>query len=338
VLCRDTVPPPFLFITGQGDIAQAVRLIKAGASDYMIKPFEMNVFLKRLAQLLKPVAGAVAPDEFGVSGPAKRIAALVAKHAATSHPVLIRGAEGTGKGHVALMLHHASGRLPSSFVHLNFHRDAEESARALQQTLDDESIVDGTLFINGPARMPRQAQDLLFARLDATLPLQIVAACHTEFERDIANGLFRSDLFYRLKFAEIAIPPFRERPEDAVWLLNRLFKVLNAKREQPVKGLSSLAEEAVRSHDWPGNGRELRSRLQRALETAEGDMLFPADLFPERTISEARIQPLSIVRDAAERSQIIAALERCEGHVGEAAKLLGVSRTTLWEKMQKLRL
>lgn len=146
---------------------------------------------------------------------------------------------------------------------------------------------------------------------------------------------FRSDLQSLLISHEIAIPALAERPEDAVWLAARLFPAMNARRASPVTGIAASAEEAIRAHDWPGNGRELRARLLRAVEAAVGDLVLTSDLFPERA-SDAGLRSLAEVRDAAERSQIAAALERTGGQVGEAAKLLQVSRTTLWEKMQKL--
>jgi len=100
-------------------------------------------------------------------------------------------------------------------------------------------------------------------------------------------------------------------------------------------GITAAAEDALRSHDWPDNGREVRARLMRAIEAAEGEMILTSDIFPERA-ADATLRSLAEVRDAAERAQIMAALDRTSGQVGEAAKLLRVSRTTLWEKMQKL--
>jgi transcriptional regulator of acetoin/glycerol metabolism len=104
---------------------------------------------------------------------------------------------------------------------------------------------------------------------------------------------------------------------------------------RPLKGLSSLAEDAARAHDWPDNGREVRSRLVGALQLAEGEWIQPADLFPEQQAA-GRFPTLAESREATERRQIIAALDLADGHVTEAAKLLRVSRTTLWEKMHKL--
>jgi DNA-binding NtrC family response regulator len=335
VLCKDTVPPPFLFITGQGDIGQAVRLLRAGAADYILKPFEMNLFLQRLSQLMKPKTDAVDPEEFGVSPVARRIAKQVGKVSATGRHVLIRGPAGTGKGRVARMIHAMAGFPASSFAEFNFLRNPDVGDAFKDAVSAADGGPGGTFFINGFSRMSLAAQDVLFDALETMPEYRIIASCGIELERGIADGGFRSDLLSRLQFLEIAVPALRERPDDALWLFNRMFQALNAKREMPLKAPSSFTEEAIRSYDWPGNGRELRSRLQRAMETVEGDQLFPSDLFPEWTAYPNNLPSLAQAREAAERTQIIVALERCGGHVGEAARLLDISRTTLWEKMQK---
>lgn len=100
--------------------------------------------------------------------------------------------------------------------------------------------------------------------------------------------------------------------------------------------MSDLALAAIREHDWPGEGREIRARIARAVQAAEGDRLFPADIFPELNETGAEPRTLSEARERAERRQILRALSRTGGQVAEAARLLKVSRTTLWEKMQKL--
>jgi DNA-binding NtrC family response regulator len=108
------------------------------------------------------------------------------------------------------------------------------------------------------------------------------------------------------------IPSLAERPADAVWLAAKLFPTFNARRPLPLTGLAPTAEDAIRSYDWPGNGRELRARLMRAVEAAEGDLVLASDLFPERAGADSA-RSLAEVRDAAERLQIIAVLERTHG-------------------------
>lgn len=332
-LCRTITPPPFLFITGQGDIQQAVRLLQAGAADYITKPFEMAPFLQRLLLLLRP-RGAVAEDLLGISPAARRIEELAATAALSDGPVLVRGAPGTGKALVARRIHAGSDRAAAPFVHVNLAREADALA-GLQAGA--ARVGEGTLFLNGLERLPGAAQSWLMGWLDGRPAARIIAACGPDMAAAVEAGAFRGDLYFRLGLFEIPIPPLRDRPDDALWLLHRLFQALNARRAAPLRGISALAEQAVQGHDWPGNGRELRARLVQAMTTAAGEWLFPADLFPERqTADEGALPSLSQAREAAERAHILAALERTGGQVAEAARLLQVSRTTLWEKMQKL--
>ncbi len=334
-LCRTITPPPFLFITGQGGIDQAVRLLQAGAADYITKPFDMAPFLARLALLLKPRPAASFPILLGASPAARRVEELVLKAAAEDRHVLIRGGVGTGKALLAQRIHAASDRSAAPFLTVNLARDADIPA-SLAGAL--AAVGDGVLFLNALERLPPELQTRLVEWLDQQTGCRIVAACGPDVADLVNRGQFRGDLYFRLDQFEIPVPPLKDRPEDAVWLMHQQFAKLNQRRTSPLHGISALADEAVRGHDWPGNGRELHARLAQALATAQGEWLFPAHLFPERqTVGEDdQIMTLAEARDVAERAQIITALERTAGHVAEAAKLLRVSRTTLWEKMQKL--
>ncbi|MEQ8655421.1 MAG: helix-turn-helix domain-containing protein [Kiloniellales bacterium] len=196
-------------------------------------------------------------------------------------------------------------------------------------------VRDGVLLLTAIERLKPALQDRLVEELAKGVSCRLLSTTGPDLALAFAEERFRLDLFARLSSAEIPIPPLSERKEDAVWLLHALFADMNAKRGQPLKGISSLAEEAVRAHDWPDNGREVRNRLERALSLASEGWILPADLFPERQ-SEQAFRSLVEVRETAERDQIVAALERTDGQVAAAAKLLRISRTTLWEKMQKL--
>lgn len=334
-LCRTITPPPFLFITGQGGIDQAVRLLQAGAADYITKPFDMVPFLDRLTLLLKPRSITPLSHLLGTSPAALRVEDLAAKAAGHDLPVMIRGGVGTGKALVARHIHALSDRRSAPFQHVNLAREADATA-SLDAAL--KAVGDGVLFLNALERLPPDLQDRLMAWLDQTADCRILAACGQDMDDLVRGGGFRGDLYSRLDQFEIPIPPLKDRPDDAVWLLHQQFPDLNARRATPLRGITALADQAVRGHDWPGNGRELHGRLVQALAGATGEWLFPADLFPERqTEAEGdHMLTLAEARDAAERAQIITALERAQGHVTEAAKLLQVSRTTLWEKMQKL--
>lgn len=329
---RSIVPPPFLFITGQGEIDQAVRLLRAGGADYMTKPFEMRDFLDRLTLILRPDPGEGLPPRIGISPVARQLDALIADLARHDRPVLIRGQRGLGKARIAARIHERSDRRAAPFVPVNVFQE-ETPGTGLRTALD--AVSDGTLFVHGIGRLDAASQGRLVEALPAA-PFRLIASSGTRIGEKVEAGGFRSDLFYALVANEIVVPPLSQRPEDAAWLATQLFQSLNERRRTPLRGLSDLAMAAIRDHDWPGNGREVRSRLLRAMDAAEGDWIFPTDLFPEMTEGDREVSTLSEARAMAERRQIIKALERTGGHVAEAARLLKVSRTTLWEKMQKL--
>lgn len=328
-LTRTAHPPPFLFITGQGGIDQAVRLIRSGAADYIAKPFDIAAFLTRLATVMRPRADQEMPPETGITAAARTVDRQVAEAAARDTPLLIRGAQGLGKLRLARRVHDLSERRAAPILVCNALRDRVGAAE-LQSAVAE--VGEGTLVVVGIADLDPAAQDCLMAALRAPA-FRLIATLGPQGD-DAAQGL-RADLLSLLQSHEIVVPPLADRPDDAVWLAAQLFPGLNARRKVPLTGIAATADEAIRAYGWPGNGREVRARLMRAVETAAGGMVMSGDLFPERAADEA-IRPLAEVRDAAEKAQIMAALDRTQGQVGEAARLLRVSRTTLWEKMQKL--
>lgn len=328
-LTRTGHPPPFLFITGQGGIDQAVRLIRSGAADYITKPFDIGAFLKRLAAVMRRRPDQDMPPETGVTSAARAVDRQVAEAATRDSALLIRGAPGLGKLRLARRVHELSDRKAAPIVVCNALRDPVGVTEV--QTAVTE-VGEGSLVIIGMARLDLAAQDALMALLAAPR-FRLIATLGLQADADEPS--LRADLLSLLRSHEIVVPPLADRPDDAVWLATRLFPGFNARRRLPLTGIAASAEETIRSHDWPGNGRELRARLMRAVEAAEGTMVLTSDLFPERAV-DVEMRSLSEVRDAAEKAQIVAALERTHGQVGEAAKLLRISRTTLWEKMQKL--
>jgi DNA-binding NtrC family response regulator len=330
-LTRFGTPPPFLFITGQGGIDQAVRLMRSGAADYITKPFEIGRFLERLNVVMRPRGDLDMPHETGISAAARAVDRQIMEAAGRDTHLLIRGGHGLGRASLARRVHDQSDRRAAPFVRCDALIGLVDEA-AVRKAIEETG--EGTLLVIGVGRLPPAAQGLLLQTLRAS-SLRLIAAAGLRLEEKIAAGGFRSDLFHLLQSHEIVVPPLADRPEDAVWLASRLFPAFNARRTAPLLGLAASTEDAIRAYDWPGNGRELRARLMRAVEQAEGPKVLPSDLFPEQSGMDA-IRPLALVRDAAERVQIVAALERTQGQVTEAARLLQVSRTTLWEKMQKL--
>lgn len=335
-LNRTTTPPPFLFITGHGGIEQAVRLIQAGAVDYVTKPFDMADFLDRLTLLLSATSQLNLPPLLGISPAARRVDALALKAARSDCAVLVRGGPGTGKELVARRIHDTSDRRAAPFVTVNLAREADIGAELFSDNGAIARTGEGTLFLHGLPRLGKSFQLRLLSILEGGFQGRLIATCGDEMEEIIARGGFGAEVYFRLDMMEIPVPPLGERTEDAVWLMNQLFAKANARLARPLSGIGRLADEAVRLHDWPGGGRELRARLIRGLETATGDVLQPIDLFPERLTRTEGIMTLAQAREKAEKAQILHALEQTQGQIKQAAKLLGVSRTTLWEKMHKL--
>ncbi len=357
--------PPFLFVTGFGDIDQAVRLMRAGAVDFMTKPFAMEDFLNRIETSRRSARpGPGAKDYVLGRSPAMQHAEdLIHRYAAHGLPVLITGETGSGKEVAARLLHQVSARAEQPFVAVNcaaipadlleseiFGHEKGAFTGAHQRHLGyAERARGGTLFLDEIGDMPAALQAKLlrliesesFTRLGGEAPVsfraRIVAATHRNLAPGQATG-FREDLYFRLAVLPVEIPPLRQRPEDIVWLLDRFLENAIARSDTRIRGFSALTEEAALAHPWPGNVRELRNRVDRAVALTASEWIMPGDLFPDRPGVQPApgFLPLADVRDAAERRQIERALEQTDGQVIKAAELLGIGRSTLWEKMTRL--
>lgn len=359
---RPSTGLPFLFMTAYGDVDQAVRLIRSGAGDYVTKPFEMSDLLRRLSALLPPSDAQAGDPALGVSAAMLEIDAFLARIADHSGPVLITGETGVGKEVCARRLHALSrpdrpfiavncAAIPSELLESEIfgHEKGAFTGAQARHLGYAERARDGVLFLDEIAEMPVGLQTKLlrliearsFSRLggESELPFKarIVAATNRELDAAVAEGALREDLLYRIDMFGIDIPPLRRRPEDIEWLLEKFVAAFDARRDRRLRGVGALAVEAALHHDWPGNVRELRNHVERAVALAEGDWLTPHDLFPRTRgrASPATAAPLSAIKDAAERRAIQGALRDAGGHLQKAAALLGVSRTTLWEKMKR---
>lgn len=353
---------PFLFMTAFGDIDQAVRLIRSGAGDYVTKPFEISDLLRRLCDLLPKSGAPLGEPVLGVSDAMEEIDAFLVRIADHAGPVLITGETGVGKEICARRLH-ALARPGSPFIAVNCaaipaelleseifgHEKGAFTGAQARHLGYAERARDGVLFLDEIAEMPVALQTKLlrliearrFSRLGGETELvfkaRVVAATNRDLEAAVADGLMREDLLYRLDIFRIEIPPLRRRPEDVEWLLERFVAESCACGDRRLRGVGALAVEAALQHSWPGNARELRNRVERAAALADGVWLTPGDLFPRARgpSAPATAAPLSEIKNAAERRAIQGALHDADGQLQKAAALLGVSRTTLWEKMRR---
>ena len=357
--------PPFIFMTAYGQIDQAVSLMRAGAHDYLTKPFELESLLQKAGAIIAHRPRAGGEGALGVSEKMRRIEALLRRMATRSMPILITGETGSGKEVCARFLHGISAAAKGPFMAVNcaaipaellesevFGHDKGAFSGAHQRHLGyAERARGGVLFLDEIGDMPlplqikllRVLEERAFHRVggEASIPLdaRVVCATSANLSEMIRLGRFREDLLYRINAVTVDVPPLRDRPEDISWLLSRYFASFVEQADSAVRGVSSLAEQVALTHPWRGNARELRNRVERAIALATGPWLMPADLFPEfRNASIDRVDEdlsLSAVRDAAEKRQIERILRETEGQTSEAARRLNISRTTLWEKMRR---
>ena len=354
--------PRFLFITGYGDINQAVRLMRDGASDYMTKPFVMDEFLGRLSGLMVAEADVADRDALGVSAAMREVEQLLRRMALRASTVLITGETGTGKDVAARLLHSISPAFKRPFIAVNcaaipadlleselFGHEKGAFTGATSRHLGyAERAGEGILFLDEIGDMPLSLQSKLLRLLEekvffrvggehsVSFRARVVAATNTDLAGAVREGRFREDLYYRINIMSVGIPPLRERRDDIPWLLDRYFTEFAKDRDRPLRGISSAAREAALAHEWPGNIRELRNRLERAVMVAAGDLIMPGDLFPSATPQPAVRPGLEAVREGVEKREIERVLADTSWNVSEAARRLRISRTRLWEKMKRL--
>lgn len=351
---------PIVFATAFGEIDQAVRLVKAGADDYLTKPYDADDLVARIRRRTsrRPASPAQDAGSFALSPVTESIAEQLRRVADTGLPVLITGETGTGKEVAARYLHGVSSRSSQPFVAVNCgaiphellesqffgHERGAFTGAAQAHVGFFEEAGEGTLFLDEIGELDARLQTALLrvledrrfrpvgSRKDRIFAGRITAASNADLSRMRAERRFRDDLYFRLSVIEIALPPLRKRPDEIGKLATLFLQDAADRRKRPAPALSPEAYSALMRHDWPGNIRELRNRLERASVLAHADMLEPGDIFPERTLAGLAPETLDDARRQAETEQIERALALSQGNVGEAAKRLGISRTTLWKR------
>jgi DNA-binding NtrC family response regulator len=348
-LASSSAMPPFLFVTAYGDIDQAVSLMRAGAGDYVTKPFDMGVFIERAKSLIQrhPYKNEM---RLGVADAMRDVELTLNKVASLQSPVLITGETGTGKEVCARHLHQISTRSKEPFIAVNcaaipaeamerelfgqkgagasgtqgLHRGYAERAKGGILFLDEV----GNTSLSLQAKLLRLVEAREFNRLGGEQLVQfhgrIICSTNLNLENLISRGEFREDLYYRINGVRIEIPPLRTRREDIPWLMDLFFDQFRGEGQINLRGFSSLVQELALQHTWPGNVRELRNRVERAIALARSDHVMPADMFPESepvNPPSASFHTLSEIRDSAERRQIERALQHTGGQIIEAASI-----------------
>lgn len=361
-------------VTGNDDRDNAVKAVALGAYDFYHKPIDPQILSlivdrahslheledenRRLAQRQSrsTLDGIIAasPQMLKVCQTIERVAATDAK-------VLLLGDSGTGKELLARALHDLSDRAEGRFVAINcaaipetlleselFGYEKGAFTGAAKQKLGKVEYADGgTLFLDevGDLPQPLQAKLLRFlqeqviervgGRQEIPVDARIVCATHKDLQALIGAGGFREDLYYRISEITISIPPLRERSGDAVLLARHFLHLFSEQQGRKLRDFTDDALQAIEAYDWPGNARELENKVKRAVIMAEGNRVSAADL--ELAANSEKEAPLNLkeVRDRAEREAVQRALTLADGKIVQAAELLGVSRPTLYDLINR---
>jgi DNA-binding NtrC family response regulator len=375
---------PVVLLTAHGTVGSAVEALKQGAFDYLTKPFDPDevrqVLLKAVhTRRLDARETRVGLDEdpeqllLGRTSALVEIRRILDRVSSTSATILITGESGTGKELVARSVHERSDRAHEPFVKINCaaipeglleselfgHERGAFTGAASRKPGRFELAHRGTLFLDEIGEMPLASQPKLlralqegrFFRVGGTetidVDVRLVAATNRDLHREVAEGRFREDLFYRLHVVPIELPPLRERRGDIPELVRFFIERFNRRFKRSVRGVDPAAMAALQSQDWPGNLRELENAIERAILLCDADRIRsidvpagPGDRSLEQETGDAADAPLrDRVRRATrqlEREAILEALDASDGNVTRAARQLGLSRRGLQLKMKEL--
>ena len=346
------------FVTKPWENERLVATLMAGLN---LRRSRMETYELRQRNLGLAAATHLESGMIGTAPAMLRLFGAIRRTAPTDANVLILGENGTGKELVAREIHRLSGRANEVFLRVDLgavspqlfeselfghRRGAFTDARADRTGLL-RAATGGTLFLDEIGNVALHLQSKLLTALErrevvpvgaeAPEPIDVRLICATNLSRDRLSdeNLFRQDLLYRINTVEVTLPPLRERKEDIPLLLEHYAGVYSQKYNLPPKRLSAALIEKLSERAWPGNVRALRHAVERAVILSEGDLLSPAD-FPLAETEAAKEMPADVARlDAVERAVVVRALERHKNNVSRAAEALGLTRASLYRRMEK---
>lgn len=366
-----------IIITGQGEKNNALQAIGEGAYDFLSKPVQMDeleiilqrsFYVARLEREYRSIQSRLIGDAFegmlGTSPEMQEVFASIRKVATTDAPVLILGESGTGKEMAAMAIHRRSQRKEGSFVPINCgaipetlleselfgHEKGAFTGAHIQRQGRIEAAAHGTLFLDeiGELSTPLQVKLLRFlqdqtiervgGRGKIQIDARIIAATNSDLKKAITAGDFREDLFYRLAVVVIQLPPLRDRGGDIQLLAQLFLQKFASQNGRELPTFSHEANRVLQQYSWPGNVRELENRVKRAVIMAEGSRITAADLELAGAGVPATLRSLKEAREQLEHELVQQALRRHGGKISRAAADLGISRPTLYELIEKLRI
>jgi DNA-binding NtrC family response regulator len=357
---------PVLLITAYADLRQAVAAMKSGADDYLAKPVDLDELETAIADALGAVE---APTEaqrgrelprwlICESQAMRRVIETAAVVAPSDAPILILGESGTGKEVVAQLIHQWSPRatgplvaancagLPESLIESELFGHVKGAFTGASQTRQGffRAADRGTLFLDEIGELPLHLQPKLLRALESgqitpvgsdqavQVDTRLIAATNRDLGKEVSEGRFRDDLYYRINVVELVVPPLAERQDDIIPLARHFATEFAG---GPVR-LSPQAIQSLLAYRWPGNVRELRNAIQRSYLLSRGDVILPEHL-PPKVAALANVTATSAGRlSQVERAAILATLEECNGNRTHAAKKLGISRRSLIYKIRAI--
>lgn len=385
---------PVILMTGYADIRTAVQAMKMGAFDYVAKPVNPDEILLSIKRALNPVNNAPATEKNntekhnffveGYSPAAQKISEYVSLVAPTNMSVLIMGESGTGKEFIARKIHMGSQRHDKTFIAIDCgalprdlagselfgHLKGSFTGAFTDKQGQFEAANGGTIFLDEignlsyeiQVQLLRAIQERKIRRIGSTteisIDVRIITATNEDLKQSVAKGDFREDLYHRINEFAIHVAPLRQRPEDLMLFAKHFLKQANDDLGRNVEYFEDEVVEIFSRYSWPGNFREFKNIIKRAVLLTKGEIIFK-DTLPEEMINEAlqstpytnhagiaavnsfqqavsSFQPVEL-KDAAHKSErdlIINTLEKVRFNKSKAAKMLNVDRKTLYNKMR----
>jgi two-component system response regulator HydG len=371
-----------IFITAYGNTEKAVRAIKAGAADFILKPWQNEKLLatvmsgirlresrtdasqqRNKVKQMSETIDTPFKDIIGGSAGMKKVLETIRKVAVTDASILVLGENGTGKEVVARAIHRSSPRSEDVFINVDlgaipdtlfeselfgYEKGAFTDAKQAKEGRF-EVATGGTLFLDeiGNLTLPMQAKLLTVierrqvVRLGSTqtknIDIRLICATNSDIYEMVENGDFRQDLLYRVNTVEIHIPPLRERVDDIPLLAEHYFNVYTRKYKKRLRKISAAAMKELQMYNWPGNIRELQHSIERAVIMSEGMALEACDFIlssqKKQKSSDFDIDTYNL--DEIEKRVIKMVLDKTHGNVSIAAKQMGLTRTSLYRRIEK---
>lgn len=371
-----------VFMTAYADTEKAVRAIKAGATDFISKPWEKEKLIATLSsaiklsrsrkevnrlqeQILALKNDSSIPDFIGESLSICKLKDTIYKLSDTDANILILGENGTGKDLVARIIKHLSPRSNEAFVTIDLGSIPEQLFESELFGYEKGAFTDakkskpgrmemasgGTLFLDEIGNLSMQMQSKLLTAIEkryitrlggvehTNIDVRLISATNSNLHDMIENGTFRQDLLYRINTIELHIPPLRERGNDIILLAEHFLKIYNKKYKKEITGINREAKNKLLKYQWPGNVRELQHVIERAVIMSENSLIRSEDFMFSKPDNDRKIiQEEELNLETLEKNAIEKAIKLSKGNYTMAAEMLGISRFSLYRKIDKLKL